>query len=306
VRKCSVISLLPAVLLLLQAVISVHTELVAVPVTVTDARGHHVGGLSQENFRVFENGRPQPIAVFHHGDAPVTLGLIIDRSQSMRTKTPALQAAVSALLQSSRPDDELFAVDFNDRVSFALPGGRPFTNDAKELEASLTAVDAAGQTALYDGVAEGLQHLQLGHAEKHALIVVSDGGDNASRRTYAEVLALARRSDVVIYAIGLLGTPPAEEEEDAGLIKRLCKDTGGAAYFPRSAEEIIAASTHIARDFREQYTLGFAPGTHTDGRAFRRIEVRVSAAGQRRLHVRTRSGYVVRGDKDDKQDNDTP
>jgi Ca-activated chloride channel homolog len=301
-----VIPLLSAVLLLLQAVISVHTELVAVPVTVTDARGHHVSGLSQENFRVFENGRPQPIAAFHHGDAPVTLGLIIDRSQSMRTKTPALQAAVSALSQSSRPDDELFAVDFNDRVSFALPGGRPFTNDAKELEASLTAVDAAGQTALYDGVAEGLQHLQLGHGEKRALIVVSDGGDNASRRTPAEVLALARRSDVVIYAIGLLGTSPAEEEEDAGLIKRLCKDTGGVAYFPRSAREIIAASTHIARDFREQYTLGFVPGTHTDGRAFRRIEVRVSAAGQGRLHVRTRSGYVVPGDKDDQRDNDTP
>jgi Ca-activated chloride channel family protein len=304
-RRCAVIPLRYAVLMI-QAVISVHTELVAVPVTVTDARGHHVSGLRQENFRVFEDGRPQPIAAFHHGDAPVTLGLIIDRSQSMRTKTPALQAAVSALLQSSRPDDELFAVDFNDRVSFALPGGRPFTHEAKELEASLTAVDAAGRTAMYDGVAEGLQHLQLGRADKHALIVVSDGGDNASRRTYAEVLALARRSDAVIYALGLLGPSPAEEEEDAGLLKRLCKDTGGAAYFPRSAEEIIRASTQIARDFREQYTLGFAPGTHDDARAFRSIDVRVSAAGQGRLHVRTRSGYAVRGDKDDKRENDAP
>jgi Ca-activated chloride channel homolog len=311
-RGCAVIPLLPAILLLVQAVISVHTELVAVPVTVTDARGHHVSGLGQENFRVFEDGRPQPIAVFHQGDAPVTLGLIIDRSQSMRAKTAALAAAVSALLQSSRPDDELFAVDVNDRVSFALPGGRPFTNDAKELATSLTAVGAEGKTALYDGVAEGLQHLQLGHAERHALIVVSDGGDNASRRTYAEVLALARRSGAVIYAIGLLAASPAEEEEDAGLIKRLCKDTGGAAYFPRSADDIVTASTHIARDLREQYTLGFVPGAHADARAFRRIEVKVSAAGQGRLHVRTRSGYVVDGDKDDdgnkdkKEEKDTP
>jgi Ca-activated chloride channel family protein len=310
-EKCAVIPLL-LVLLLFQAVISVHTELVAVPVTVTDARGHHVSGLGQENFRVFEDGRPQPIAVFHHGDAAVTLGLIIDRSQSMRSKTPALVAAVSALLRSSRPDDELFMVDFNDRVSFARPGGRPFTHDAKELATSLTAVDAGGKTALYDGIAEGLQHLQLGHGEKHALIVVSDGGDNASRRTYADVLALARRSDAVIYAIGLLGTPPAEEEEDAGLIKRLCKDTGGAAYFPRSTEDIVAASAHIARDLREQYALGFAPGAHTGGRAFRKIEVRVSAPGQGRLHVRTRSGYVVDGDKDErdnkdqKEEHDTP
>jgi Ca-activated chloride channel homolog len=288
-----VVALLPAVLLLLQVVISVHTELVAVPVVVTDGDGHHVSGLQPENFRVYEDGRRQPIAVFHHGDAPITLGLIVDRSQSMRRKTPALLAAVSALLQSSRPDDELFAVDVNDRVSFALSDDRPFTADAKELMAALTAVRADGRTALYDGVVEGLQHLQRGRAEKHALIVVSDGGDNASRRTYAEVLALARRSNAVIYAIGLLGTSPVEEEEDAGLLKRLCKDTGGLAYFPRTHDEIAAMASDVARDLREQYTVGFTPGERTDGRAFRKIDVAVSAAGRGRLHVRTRSGYVT-------------
>ena len=278
--------------LLLQAVISVRTELVAVPVTVTDARGHQVSGLRQEDFRVFEDGRPQPIAAFHHGDAPVTLGLIVDRSQSMRPKTSALLAAVSTLLKSSHLDDELFAVAFNDRVSVALPAGRPFTNDAKELEAALTTVAAEGRTALYDGVAEGLQQLQLGHAEKHALIVVSDGGDNASRRTYAEVPALARRSDAVIYAIGILGASPIEEEEDAGLLKRLCKDTGGVAYFPKSFAEISEMSTQVARTLRDQYTLGSVPSERTDGRGFRKIDVRVTAAGWGRLHVRTRSGYV--------------
>ena len=289
--------LLPAVLLLLQAVISVHAELVAVPVSVTDAHGQQVNGLSQDNFRVYEDGRPQPIAVFHRGGGPVTLGLIVDRSQSMRQKTPALRAAVSAVLQSSRPDDELFAVVFNDQVSFALAGGRPFTSDAKGLQAALTAVRAEGQTALYDGVAEGLQHLQLGHSDKEALIVVSDGGDNVSRQTYARVLALARQSDAVIYAIGLLGTPPAAEEEDAGLLKRLCRDTGGVAYFPRTIDEIAALSEHIARDLREQYTLGFIPGERTDRHAFRKIEVIVTAAGLGRLHVRTRSGYLVPGDQ---------
>jgi len=287
-----VIPLLSACLLLLQAVISVRSELVAVPVTVTDARGHQVSGLRQDNFRVFEDGRPQPIAAFHHGDAPVTLGLIVDRSQSMRPKNSALLAVVSSLLKSSRLDDELFAVAFNDRVSFALPAGRPFTNDAKDLEAALTAAAAEGRTALYDGVAEGLQQLQLGRAQKHALIVVSDGGDNASRRTYAEVLTLARRSDAVIYAVGVLGASPIEEEEDAGLLKRLCKDTGGAAYFPKSIAEITEMSTQVARALRDQYTLGFVPSERTDGRAFRKIDVRVTAPGQGRLHVRTRSGYV--------------
>lgn len=286
------IRLLPACFLLLQAVISVRTELVAVPVTVTDAHGHQVSGLQRENFRVFEDGRPQPIAIFQHGDAPITLGLIVDRSQSMRPKHSELLIAVSTLLQSSRPDDELFAVAFNDRVTFGLSGGQAFTNDEKALDAALTAVRAEGRTALYDGVAEGLQHLQLGHAQKHALIVVSDGGDNASRRTYAEVLALARRTDAVIYAIGVLGTAPTEEEEDAGLLKRLCKDTGGAAYFPRSPAEIIAMATHVARDLRAQYTLGFMPTERTDARGFRKIEVKVTASGRGRLHVRTRSGYV--------------
>jgi len=288
----TVFRFLPVVVLLLQAVISVRTELVAVPVTVTDARGHQVSGLQQVNFRVFEDGRPQPVAVFHHGDAPITLGLIVDRSQSIRSKSSQLLIAVSTLLRSSRRDDELFAVAFNERPSFALPPARSFTGDAKDLEAVLSAVPAEGRTALYDGVAEGLQHLELGTAAKHALIVVSDGGDNVSRRTYAEVLALARRTDAVIYAIGLLGTPPVEEEEDAGLLERLCKDTGGAAYFPRSPSEIIAVATGIARDLREQYILGFTPAERTDARAFRKIAVKVTAPGWGKVHVRTRAGYV--------------
>ena len=291
-------SLLPAVLLLLQAVISVRSELVTVPVTVTDTRGQQVNGLVQENFRVFEDGRPQPIAVFHHGDAPVTLGLVVDRSQSMRPKNDALLTTLSVLLQTSRPDDEFFAVGFNDRVSLALPPGRQFTNDVDEIETRLSAMPAEGRTALYDGVAQALQQLQFGHGERRALIVVSDGGDNASSRIYSEVLALARGSEAVIYAIGLLRTgQQAEEDEDMGLLKRLCKDTGGLAVFPRTAEEIVEMSAHVTRDIREQYMLGFVPDTRTDGRAFRKISVTVTAAGQGRLSIRARSGYIVANDK---------
>jgi len=288
------VRVLSAALLLLQAVISVHTELVAVPVVVTDSRGHHVSGLNQDNFQVFEDGRPQPIAVFHHGDGPVTLGLIVDRSQSMRPKSAALLIAVSALLRSSRPEDELFAVTFNDRVLFALPG-EAFTRDVNELSAALTAVRAEGRTALYDGVAEGLRHLDLGHGEKRALIVLSDGGDNGSVHRYAEILALARRSDAVIYAVGLLGTSPIDDdEEDAGLLKRLCRDTGGVAYFPRTPDDIAAVSARVASDLREQYIIGFTPGTPTGGRTFRKLDVKVTATGQGPLRVRTRAGYEAR------------
>lgn len=298
---------LAVALLLVQAVITVRTELVAVPVTVTDAHGRYVTGLGQENFHVFEDGRPQPITVFTRQDAPLTLGLVVDRSQSMRPKTSSLLAAVGALATLIRPGDEMFGVTFNDRVSLALPGDQPFTNDATQLETALAAIPAEGKTALYDGVAEGLRHLRLGHPGKDALVIVSDGGDNASRETYARILALARQSDAVIYAIGLLGTSPAqEEEENAGLLKRLCRDTGGVAYFPQTPSEIVAMATQIARDLREQYTLGFTPGDRTDGRAFRKIRVTVTVPGQGGLHVRTRSGYLVGGDNAGNGDKDTP
>jgi Ca-activated chloride channel homolog len=277
--------------LLLQVTISVRTELVAVPVSVTDAHGQHVSGLTRENFRVFEDGRPQPIAVFHHGDAPVSVGVIVDRSRSMLPKGPALAAAVVALLKWSRADDELFGVAFNDCVSFTLPADQPFTNDPRALEASLIAVRAAGRTALYDGVAEGLEHLQLAHAGKHALVVVSDGGDNASVQTYVRILELARRSDAVVYAIGLLGVSGDDAEENSGLLRQLCRDTGGVAYFPRTADEITAMAADVARDLREQYTLGFVPTERADRRAYRTIDVKVTAPGLGRLQVRTRAGY---------------
>jgi VWFA-related protein len=285
--------LLSAAALLLQAVISVHTELVAVPVTVTDRQGHPLKGLRQDDFRVFEDGRPRPILAFRQGDEPVTLGLIVDRSQSMQSKAPALRAAVSAFLESSSGASELFAVDFNDRVSFALGDGRFFTHDIGELRTRLTAIRAEGRTALYDGVMQGLQHLQLGHANRRVLLVVSDGGDNASRATYADVLALAHRSDAVIYAIGLIGAPLMDNEENGGALKRLCRATGGVAYSPRTLEETAAASAEVARNVREQYTLGFAPAPRGDGPSFRTITVTVTAEGRGRLRVRTRSGYVL-------------
>ncbi len=293
-------------LLLAQLVMTARTELVAVPVTVTDSRGRHVTGLSQGDFHVFEDGRPQPIVVFSREDVPLTLGVVADSSQSMRSKTPALLAAVGAIARSARPDDEMFAVTFNDRVEFALPRGQRFTHDATQLESALAAVRADGETALYDGVTEGLRHLQRGQSGRHALVIVSDGGDNASRETYARVLALARQSDVVIYAIGLMGTSPGQEEENEGLLRRLCGDTGGVAYFPRTPGEILATSAQVARDLREQYTLGFTPSERTDGRTFRKIKVTVTVPGRERFHVRTRAGYLAGGGKGGSAREDTP
>lgn len=270
--------------------ITVKSELVALPVRVTDSSGTVVSGLGAQDFQVYEDGRPQKILVFRQGDSPVTVGLIVDHSRSMGPVLSEVAAAVSSFARSSNPQDEMFVVDFNDRVWVELLDGKPFTNDAKELGKAVAAVSARGRTALFDAVAEGLLHLQLGHCDRKALVIVSDGGDNASRQKYSQILALAQRSQVLIYSIGLAG---ADEEGNPALLRRLSKHTGGTAYFPRSSETIAEISTRIARDLREQYTLGFAPEKQGASGAFRKIEVKVFAPGRGRLKARTRPGYVA-------------
>jgi Ca-activated chloride channel family protein len=272
-----------------QGTISVVTELVVLPVRVTSVDGDFVSGLTQEQFRVYEDGRRQPITLFRQEDTPVTVGLVVDHSSSMGPKLQSVAAAVSAFAQSSNPEDEMFVVDFSDSVSVKLPGGKPFTSNPRDLAQAVSAVSARGMTALYDAVAEALSHLQLGHSDKKALIIVSDGGDNASGRKYADVLELAHRSQAVIYAIGLVD---AHEEENPDVLRRLCKDTGGLAFFPTKGQSVSDISASIAHDLREQYTIGFTPDK-TNGDSFRKIRVEVTAPGRGKLHVRTRAGYYT-------------
>jgi VWFA-related protein len=263
--------------------------LVVLPVNVTDAKGNVVSGLSQQNFRVYEDGRLQKVTSFQQGDTPVTVGLIVDHSRSMGPKLPEVAAAVSAFAHSSNPQDEMFVVDFNDDVSVELLGGKAFTNDPAELGKALFSVRARGRTALYDAVAEGLLHLRLGHCGRKALIIVSDGGDNASQQKFSQVLSLAQQSQVLIYSIGLVTDVG---EEDPGVLRHFSKATGGVAYFPSPTNTVTSISTQIARDLREQYTLGFTPEKANNPHAFRKIEVKVAAPGHGKIHVRTRSGYV--------------
>jgi Ca-activated chloride channel family protein len=278
-----------------QTKIAVSANLVLLPVNVTDARGTFVSGLKLEDFRVFEDGQLQKLTVFEERDTPVTVGLIVDHSRSMGAKIPDVVAAVTSFAHSSNPQDEMFVVDFNDNVSIELMKGKAFSNDAKELEEALTAVSARGRTALYDAVSEGLHHLQYGHLQKKALIIISDGGDNASHLKYSQVLAQARQSQSLIYSIALVGSDL--EEENPGLLRRLSKDTGGIAYFPHEGESVANVSAEIARDLREQYTLGYAPQNMKSADAFRKIEVKVTAPGHGKLRVRTRQGYSLAAEK---------
>jgi Ca-activated chloride channel family protein len=269
--------------------IAVSVNLVLVPASVTDARGAFVSGLKADEFRVLEEGRQQELTVFEVGDAPVTVGLVVDHSRSMGSKLPGVAAAVNSFAHTSNLQDEMFVVDFNDDVSIELMKGKAFTSDPKELEEALGAVAARGRTALYDAISEGLHHLQYGRWQKKALIIISDGGDNASRLKYSQVLAQARQSQALIYSIVLVGSDNVEENPD--LLRRLSKDTGGIAYFPRAGESVESASAKIARDLREQYTLGYVPQGMKQADAFRKIQVKVSGPGHGKLHVRTRQGY---------------
>jgi VWFA-related protein len=278
-----------------QAKITVSANLVLLPVKVTDDRGIFVSGLKLEDFRVFEDGQQQKLTVFEQGDSPVTVGLVVDHSRSMGSKLSNVVAAVTSFAHSSNHQDEMFVVDFNDTVLIELMRGKAFSNDAKDLEEALKAVSARGRTALYDAVSEGLNHLKYGHLEKKALIIISDGGDNASHLKYSQVLAQARHSQTVIYSIALVGSD--DGEENPGVLRRLCKDTGGIAYFPQEGESVEKLSTEIARDLREQYSLGYAPVNTSRAGGFRKIEVKVSASGHGKLRVRTRQGYSPSAEK---------
>ena len=270
--------------------ISVNSDLVALPVRVTDSNGNVVSGLTLQDFTVFEDGRPQKITLFQQEDAPVTVGLVVDHSRSMGPKLGGVIAAVSAFAHSSNPQDEMFVVDFNDDVWLQILGGKPFTHSADDLEKEINAVSARGRTALYDAVAEGLNHLRFGHCEKKALIIVSDGGDNASHQKFSQILDLAQRSQVLIYSIVLEGDG---QEENPGALRHLSKSTGGISYLPSPSQSIASISTFIARDLRDQYTLGFAPEKPSGVASFRKIQVKVSAPGRGKLHVRYRPGYFA-------------
>jgi len=272
-----------------QAKIAVTANLVLLPVSVTDSRGAFVSGLKLEDFSVFEDGQLQKLSVFEEEDTPVTVGLVVDHSRSMGAKLAGVVTAVSSFAHLSNPRDEMFVVDFNDDVSVELMKGKAFSSDAKELGEALTAVSARGRTALYDAVNEGLLHLQYGHWEKKALVIISDGGDNASHLKYSQVLAQARQSQALIYSIALLGAPG--EEENPKILQRLCKDTGGVAYFPGPKKSVADVSKEIARDLREQYTLGYVPQKIGDIHSFRKLEVKITGHGHGKLHVRTRPGY---------------
>jgi Ca-activated chloride channel family protein len=270
---------------------------VVLPVVVTEKDGRYVSDLASDRFAVFDNGRRIPIELFTNEDTPVTVGLVVDASGSMRPKIGEVVAASMAFARASNPDDELFAVRFNDDVADAVTDRRfLLAGDIGMLEAAMSAVRPDGRTALYDGIIAALDHLEQGSHARKVLIVMSDGGDNASDATLDAVLKRARDSNAAIYTIGLFTDD--DLDRNPGTLKKLADATGGERYLPRSPGDLLRACSRIAREIRSGYTIGYVPPDR-DG-AFHRVRVIVDPAPPRRLNVRTRPGYFAAGRRSEK------
>jgi VWFA-related protein len=271
--------------------VSSEVDLVLLDVAVRDPKnGGFVSGLKKDQFQVFENKTETPITVFAAQDAPVTVGLVVDNSGSVRPKKAEIVTAALTFITESNPKDELFVVNFNDRVMFGLPDDVKFTDDRTLLRQALLSNPAQGRTALYDALKLALHHIEQGRLDKKTLVLVSDGGDNMSETTRDEIMEMAERSLATIYTVGIFN--PDDKDKNPGFLKDLAKLTGGEAYMPENISHLVGVCQKIAHDIRNRYTLGFAPGSPNDGKRHR-IKVVATGDDGRRLEARTRTHYVA-------------
>lgn len=273
-----------------EAVFSTETRLVQLPVTVSDKSGRLITNLPQSAFQVYENGVLQTIKLFKREDVPISLGLIIDNSGSMREKRAAVESAALTLVKDSNKQDEVFVVNFNDEAYLDAD----FTNDISVMEQGLTKIDSRGGTAMRDAIRMSIDHLKdKGKRDKKVILVVTDGNDNASNMGLEALVRLAQQDDVLIYAIGLLGE---EEKREANKAKRalnlLVDSTGGQVYYPKEVSEVEKIAHQVAYDIRNQYTIGYTPSNIAMDGTFRAIKVTVKASGN--PVARTRSGYYAK------------
>ena len=274
--------------------IKAEVDEVVLHATVVDDRQRLVTNLDRNAFTVFENGQAQPITSFRHEDVPVAVGILVDDSASMRDKRPAVSQAALNFVRSSNPDDRVFVVNFSDPQDIYIDVN--FTSSIPKLKEALENIDARGETALYDAVAASADHImkQQGidrRLEKKVLLVITDGWDNASVDSLEQAV---RRVQVeggpTIYTIGLLDEDSKKRGKRA--LKELAEQTGGVAYLldPQDLGQVDAVTQQIARDIRNQYTIGYKKSPNAAS-GYRSIKVQARARGYKDLQVRTRSGY---------------
>jgi Ca-activated chloride channel family protein len=276
------------VLFLLQFTLSVDVDLVVFNVTALEG-GKPVEGLTEKDFRIYEDGREEKIKIFQPENTPSTVGLVIDNSASMANKRRDVVAAASSFVSNNNPLDETFIVNFNSRVWLGLPASKAFTSDRSELHATLTQTRAEGTTALYDALTLALKHLKDGSRQRKALVLLSDGGDNASDTKLDDVLLLAQQSSATIYCIGIYDS--FQKDRNPGALKKIAKVTGGEAFFPTSPAAVQAVWPRIAGRSKVNIRLDIYP-------LIRRMTAvsqsqNYSSQARKLLDVRSRPGYVA-------------
>jgi VWFA-related protein len=278
-----------------RANIRVDTNVVLIPVTVTDPLNRFVTGLDQDAFKIFEDKQEQKVVSFGSEDAPLSIGIVFDTSGSMGPKLEKSRQAVSEFFKTANPEDEACLVVFNDRPELTTP----LTHNLEEIQNRLVFTQSKGRTALLDGILLGLHTIKKAHNPRKALIVISDGGDNSSRYTEGEIKNLVKESDVQIYAIGIYepvqsrGRTP-EELQGPGLLSDISEPTGGRHFVVENLNELPDVAAKIGIELRNQYVLGYSPSNQARDGKYRKVNVKlVQPRGLPPLHAFWRTGYYA-------------
>ena len=271
------------------------TTLVLIPVSVTDASNRFVLGLERQDFHVFENGTEQKVTQFSGEDAPLSVGLLVDTSGSMGEKIDISRRAVAQFLKTMNPEDEAFLIEFSDRAELAVT----FTGQIDEILGKLSSVESQGLTALLDAVHLGLSEMKKAKNPRKALLIISDGGDNNSRYSAAEIKDLVREADVQIYAMGVFEPFPvfalsAAELSGPRLLSQLSEQTGGRAFAATRPSDLPGIATRIGIELRNQYVLAYPPSNQEHDGKYRKVEVKLKQPqGLPPLKARWRLGYYA-------------
>ena len=276
----------------IRPVIRRSADLVLVPVTVTDPLGRLVTGLRPDNFQVFENKKPQEIRHFSSDDAPVSLGIIVDTSGSMKDKMERVREAVKQFCYSANPQDEFFMITFSDTPHLV----HDFTDSTEDLESKLLFAFPKGRTALLDAIYMGIEKMREAKYSRKALLIVSDGGDNHSRYNEAELKSTVKESDVMIYAIGTFdrNLPTVEEMLGPELLAHIAEVTGGRAFVLDNLIEMPDVARRIGVELRTQYVLGYHPSNPPHDGKWRKISVKLRLPKKlTSLQARAKQGYYA-------------
>lgn len=276
-------------------VLKTDVKLVLVPVSVTDPMQRLVSGLQVENFQIFEGKKPQEIRHFSSEDLPVSVGIILDASGSMRSKMDRVRDAVNQFCAAANPQDEFFMIVFSDEPRLVTD----FTSVTEDLEKELLFTQPKGRTALLDAIYMGLHKMKDAKYGKKALLIISDGGDNHSRYTEKDVKAAAKESDVMIYAIGTFDRylPTLEEKRGPELLSELAEPTGGQAFTLENEIELPVVASHIGRAQRTQYVLGYRPEEMPRDGKWHKIQVKLRLPKKLAfLRAHTKTGYYAPAD----------